>query len=64
MDIPMRCPNCGRRAFDTTGFHNTTHPVEISLKCPQCNRVVRVPIVQGRSMPDRKGGNRVHIMKK
>jgi NAD-dependent SIR2 family protein deacetylase len=64
MDIPMRCPKCGKRAFDTTGFHNMNQPLEISLKCPQCNQIVRVPIVQDGSMPSRKGGNSVHIMNK
>jgi hypothetical protein len=64
MDIPMRCPNCGKRAFDTTGFYHTKQPVEISLKCPQCGRIVRVPIAKDMCLPDRKGGDRVHIMNK
>jgi hypothetical protein len=55
MDIPMRCPNCGKRAFDTSGFHNTSQPVEISLKCPQCGRFVRVAIVQDMRLPMKKG---------
>ena len=64
MDIPMKCPLCGKRAFDTTGFYNTNQPVEISLKCPQCGRIVRVPIARDMCLPDRKGGNRVHPMNK
>lgn len=56
MDVPMKCPNCGKRAFDTSGFHNTNHPVEISLKCPQCGQIVRVPIVQDMRLPINKGG--------
>jgi len=59
MDIPMRCPKCGRRAFDTSGFQQTDHPVEITLKCPQCNRFVRVPIVAEMCLPMRKGGGTV-----
>ena len=62
MSIPMRCPNCGKRAFDASGFHKADEPVEISLKCPQCGRFVKVPIAQHMFLPKRKGGKRVHIM--
>jgi hypothetical protein len=62
MDIPMRCPNCGRRAFDTSGFYTTNRPIEISLKCPQCGRIVRVAIVQDMSLPMRKGGSNIQTM--
>lgn len=62
MDIPMRCPNCGKRAFDTSGFLKTNHPVEISLKCPQCGRIVRVPVVPDMRLPMKKGGKHNHTM--
>jgi uncharacterized Zn finger protein len=56
MDIPMKCPGCGKRAFDTSCFHDAEHPVEITLKCPQCGQFVRVPIDATMSLPMRKGG--------
>lgn len=62
MDIPMRCPNCGKRAFDTSGFHTPDRPVEISLKCPQCGRIVRVAIAQEMRLPVKKGGYHVQTM--
>lgn len=62
MSIPMRCPNCGKRAFDASGFHKADEPVEISLKCPQCGRFVKVPIAQHMCLRTRKGGKRDHIM--
>ncbi len=37
----MRCPNCGRRAFDISKIPQ--EEVEITLKCPQCNRFVTIP---------------------
>jgi DNA-directed RNA polymerase subunit RPC12/RpoP len=62
MDFPMRCPNCGKRAFDTSGFHQIDPPVEISLKCPQCGRFIRVPIAQHMCLPAKKGGDRVQTL--
>jgi predicted RNA-binding Zn-ribbon protein involved in translation (DUF1610 family) len=62
MDIPMRCPNCGRRAFDTSGFYPPYRPIEISLKCPQCGRIVRVAIAQDMRLPTRKGGKNIQTM--
>jgi hypothetical protein len=64
MDIPMRCPNCGKRAFDTTGFHQESQPIVIRLKCPQCRQFVDVPIVQDMRLPARKGGKSVQTMNK
>lgn len=58
MDIPMRCPRCGKRVFDTSAFHQTDSPVEITLKCPHCNQFVRVPLAPSMSLPGRKGGSR------
>ena len=56
MDIPMRCPNCGKRACDTSSFHQVDHPVEITLKCPHCGRLVRIPIMADMILPTKKGG--------
>ena len=53
----MKCPLCGKRAFDTSRLHNTKEPVEISLKCPHCRNIVSVPITERMCMPSRLGGN-------
>lgn len=37
----MKCPNCGRRAFDISKLPK--EQVEITLKCPQCGKFVSVP---------------------
>lgn len=37
----MKCPNCGRRAFDISRIPK--EEVEITLKCPQCGKFVSVP---------------------
>lgn len=39
--MQMKCPNCGRRAFDIS--HIPTAIVSVHLKCPQCNRFVLIP---------------------
>jgi len=62
MSIPMRCPTCGKRAFDTSGFHQGNQPIVITLKCPQCGRFVDVPIAQDMCLPPRKGGNNVQSL--
>jgi len=62
MSIPMRCPTCGKRAFDTSGFHQGNQPIVITLKCPQCGRFVDVPIAQDMCLPPRKGGNHVQSL--
>lgn len=36
----MRCGNCGRRAFDISGFPK--EHLEVSLKCPQCKKFTNV----------------------
>ncbi|HCG62345.1 MAG TPA: hypothetical protein DIW48_00675 [Sphaerochaeta sp.] len=64
MEIPIRCPKCGKRAFDTTGFHQVNQPIVIRLKCPQCRQFVDVPIARDMCLPMKKGGSRVHIMNK
>lgn len=37
----MKCPNCGRRAFDISKLPK--EQVEVKLKCPQCGKFVLVP---------------------
>lgn len=37
----MKCPNCGRRAFDISKLPK--EQVEVNLKCPQCGKFVLVP---------------------
>jgi transcription elongation factor Elf1 len=37
----MKCPNCGRRAFDISRLPK--EEVEVTLKCPQCGKFVSVP---------------------
>jgi transcription elongation factor Elf1 len=37
----MKCPNCGRRAFDISRLPK--EDVEVTLKCPQCGKFVSVP---------------------
>jgi|LSQX01.2.fsa_nt_gb hypothetical protein len=41
MPNKMKCPNCGRRVFDIS--HISNEELEISLKCPQCKKLVAVP---------------------
>jgi DNA-directed RNA polymerase subunit RPC12/RpoP len=37
----MKCSHCGRRAFDISDLPK--EQVEVSLKCPQCGKLVSVP---------------------
>jgi len=37
----MKCPNCGRRAFDISNLPK--EEVEVNLKCPQCGKFVSIP---------------------
>lgn len=62
MYIPMKCPNCGKRVFDASGIHPVEQPVEISLKCPHCRRIVEVPIAPHMCLPPRKGGTHVQSL--
>ena len=62
MDIPMKCPICGKRAFDASGFQEAPQPVEIALKCPRCGQLVRVPIVEAMRLPMSKGGGKPRSM--
>ena len=36
----MKCPNCGRRAFDISKLPK--EKVAVSVKCPQCGRFVTI----------------------
>lgn len=40
----MKCPNCGRRAFDISRLPK--EEVEVTLKCPQCGKFVSVPCIE------------------
>ena len=40
--IAMACPICERRAFDTTGIPE--QPISIVLKCPNCGKLVSIPL--------------------
>ena len=36
----MKCSRCGKRAFDISELPK--EKVHVELKCPQCNKIVRV----------------------
>lgn len=40
MGSKMKCPNCGKRAFDISKLPKER--ITIELKCPHCNKIVRV----------------------
>jgi len=40
----MRCPNCGKRAFDVS--HLPTEHTAVEIKCPQCSTFVSVELRQ------------------
>ncbi len=62
MDIAMQCPVCRKRAFDASRVGNAERPLEISLKCPHCRNIVRVPIAEHMRLPIKRGGvSRQHI---
>ena len=37
----MKCPKCGKRAFDISGL--PTVPLIVELKCPNCHNIVKIP---------------------
>lgn len=37
----MKCPKCGRRAFDISKLPK--EEIEVTLKCPQCGNFASVP---------------------
>jgi hypothetical protein len=40
--LPMACPLCGKRAFDTSALPGAE--VAIQMKCPHCGMLVCVPL--------------------
>ena len=45
----MRCPNCGKRAFDIS--HLPTENTTIEIKCPQCTHFVTVSLTKDFLLP-------------
>lgn len=43
MEFRMKCPECGKRAFDISGLPK--EQIEIELKCPNCHHFVRVACI-------------------
>ncbi len=39
----MKCPKCGKRAFDISKLPNEL--IEIEMKCPNCHQFVRIACV-------------------
>lgn len=39
----MKCPCCGKRAFDISKFPK--EQIEIELKCPNCHKFVKIPCI-------------------
>jgi hypothetical protein len=44
----MKCPLCGRRAFDISKIPK--EKLEVELKCPHCKNVVIVPCTEDATM--------------
>lgn len=40
----MRCPNCGKRAFDISSL--PTEDTTIEIKCPQCTKFVSISLTK------------------
>lgn len=43
MNFRMKCPECGKRAFDISSLPR--EQIEIELKCPNCHHFVRVACI-------------------
>jgi ribosomal protein S27AE len=41
MRLKMKCPKCGKRAFDISKLPQ--EPVEVEIKCPRCGNIVAIP---------------------
>ncbi len=55
--IRMKCPRCGKRAFDISGL--PSEQIEIELKCPNCHKIVSIPCIAGaRLKTQQKGGEK------
>jgi hypothetical protein len=46
----MICPLCEKRVFDVSKLCD--QQVEIELKCPNCNKVVKVPCLEKLNMKE------------
>ena len=56
MKLKMKCPRCGKRAFDISPLPK--EQVAVELKCPNCHKFVLVPCNRDSSMDeDKKGGD-------
>ena len=54
MKNKMKCPKCGKRAFDISVLPK--EQIEIELKCPNCHRFVRIMCVAEMLMKAKKAG--------
>jgi uncharacterized Zn finger protein len=54
MKNKMKCPECGKRAFDISVLPK--EQIEIELKCPNCHRFVRVVCIADMLLNKRKVG--------
>ena len=54
MKQKMKCPMCGKRAFDIEPLPR--EQVEVELKCPNCHKLVRIPCVKELCLDDGKSG--------
>ncbi|MDE1472157.1 hypothetical protein [Eubacterium limosum] len=54
MKNKMKCPECGKRAFDISVLPK--EQIEIELKCPNCHRFVRIMCVAEMLMKAQKAG--------
>ena len=53
MKRKMKCPMCGKRAFDIEPLPR--EQIEVELKCPNCRKFVRVSSVKETCLDDGKG---------
>ncbi len=53
MKQKMKCPMCGKRAFDIEPLPR--EQIEVELKCPNCRKFVRVSCVKESCLDDGKG---------
>ena len=53
MKRKMKCPMCGKRAFDIEPLPR--EQVEVELKCPNCHKFVRISCVKESCLEDGKG---------
>ena len=53
----MKCPVCGKRAFDTSKLLEGNLNIEISLKCPNCKNIVSVELTSSNCLEPRRSGS-------